>query len=300
VTGAAVVVLTNTRDLAADDVIRRLHALGFSTVRLNADRLIDIEPWSPARPPVPAGVVWWRQFETWEDDAISAEAIDELMVTRGQWRSWLATLDDGVIPWVNPLWHARRAENKIVQLRTAESCGFTVPETIVTNRRRDAEKFALHGASVVKSLSAAYFEFSEHGFVYTRPIEDALALPEAEWQAQPLIVQRRVFGEDARIIVFDEQSFGASCATSAVDWRVDSEKVDWSSWTVPSFVRTKCLEYMSHLGLRYAAFDIKCDGDAVWFLEANQAGEWSFLERSLGLGISEAFAEYLGRLSRTV
>jgi hypothetical protein len=51
------------------------------------------------------------------------------------------------------------------------------------------------------------------------------------------------------------------------------------------------------MGLRYAAFDFVLDGDVLWFLEANQAGEWVFIDRPLKLGIAQALAEYLGELA---
>ena len=52
------------------------------------------------------------------------------------------------------------------------------------------------------------------------------------------------------------------------------------------------------LGLEFAAFDFMITSDSVFFLEANQAGEWLFLERALDLPIGKAIAARLAELGR--
>lgn len=293
---APIVILTNTRDLAADDVIRRL-AKSHNVLRINADKEIPGPLWNLHGRNGSIGAVWWRQFERWPQGTLDAAAIDDILVNRAQWRTWLSTLDDGQAPWINPIWNARRAENKVEQLRQAVSSGFSVPETIITNQLEQARKFSESSPSVLKSITSAYFEFSGDGFVYTHSVEDALTLTARDWREQPLIVQRRTFGDDVRIIVFDDQAFGATCSSVGIDWRKSSEKVEWSEWQVPHELSEKCRTYMSVFGLRYAAFDFIVDEDNQWFLEANQAGEWVFLDRPLKLGIAEGLAQFLARLS---
>jgi len=106
-----------------------------------------------------------------------------------------------------------------------------------------------------------------------------------------------VLGDDIRIVAFRDLCFGAKCSARNVDWRLDGASIIWQPYSVPSHIREQCLEYLNRLGLRYAAFDFIDDGDRLWFLEANQAGEWVFLERVLALGIADAFADYLDYLA---
>ena len=291
-----VFVLTNTRDLAADDVIRRASE-SHEVVRLNADLLPLGPDWLVKDEVQRRGVVWWRQFESWPTDLLQASEIDDLMVTRAQWRAWISILETAGMPWVNGIWQARRAENKIEQLRIARDCGFSVPDTLVTNQKESAKTFAKSGPSVVKSLSSAYFEFSGDGFVYTHSLEDVLDYSEVEWRSQPVILQQRILGADARVITFDGLSFGAKCETDEVDWRIAGAETKWSPWVVPPHLHSMCSHYMEALGLRYAAFDFILTEEAEWFLEANQAGEWAFLDRSLHLGIAEAFTNFLVTLA---
>jgi glutathione synthase/RimK-type ligase-like ATP-grasp enzyme len=292
----SVLVLTNLRDLAADDVIRRLDAAGVEVLRMNADDC--------AREPLPTwsldsenhagiGAVWWRQFEIPAEGSPFADPVDELAVVRAQWRAWLTTLARPDIPWVNDLWAARRAEDKITQLRTARSIGFALPETIITNDPRAAADFADRRNAVVKTLAAAYFETSQNGFVYTTALEGALEIPSEAWYAQPVVVQQRVSGVDIRVVALAGRCFGASCETDVLDWRTAGTGARWTQWEVPGPLATLCHQYLRALNLRYAAFDFVLDGERLWFLEANQAGEWVFIDRSLGLGIVQALTSLL-------
>jgi hypothetical protein len=46
-------------------------------------------------------------------------------------------------------------------------------------------------------------------------------------------------------------------------------------------------------GTYWMAFDFASDDERIWFLEGNQAGEFSFLDRPLELGIGSAIANAL-------
>jgi glutathione synthase/RimK-type ligase-like ATP-grasp enzyme len=181
------------------------------------------------------------------------------MVDRAQWRAWLSTLEGIGMPWVNGIWEARRAENKIEQLRAARNCGFSIPETMATNQLESAQRFLELGPAIVKSLSSAYYEFSGDGFVYTRSLDDAMTFSAEDWQGQPLIVQRQVLGEDVRVIAFDGVSFGAKCMTNEIDWRTAGSKAQWTPWAIPIQLHDRCAQYMRYFGLRYAAFDFIVD-----------------------------------------
>lgn len=294
-----VAVVTNTRDLAADDVIRRIADKGYPVVRLNVDRPSSLPAWELSKESSDFGAVWWRQFEPWSDAQLDAAGIDDLLIARAQWRAWLSTLEQEPSRWINPVWAARRAENKIEQLRAAMSCGFLIPPTSVVNSREDAFRFTNASLAVLKTLASSYFEFSGHGFVYTHALEDVSEIAPAEWPSQPVIVQRAVLGDDTRVIALGDQVFGARTSTTMLDWRLAGRDARWVPWMVPEDLRQLCREYLKHFGLRYAAFDFKLDAEGAWFLEANQAGEWVFLDRPLRLGIAESLSEYLIELAQS-
>lgn len=290
----AIVVLSNRRDFAADDVIRRIDH-SYLVLRLNFEDVASgpAPIWSLSDDSTKPRAIWWRQFQE-SRPVLGVEDADELLLQRRQWSAWIETLAGGQVSWMNPPWSARRAENKIFQLRQAARCELLIPPTIVTNDPEEAEAFRqVHGASVVKALSAAYFELSDGGFMFTRSLDDALDLPVSEWLAQPLIVQREIPGtHEARLIVVGREIRAATAARTGLDWRLQS--TDWDCCTaVPIRVAEGCLRYMDECGLAYGAFDFVIDDDGWWFLECNQAGEWSWLDREADLGISELLARHL-------
>lgn len=298
-----VTVLTNERDFAADDVIWRLLDAGVDVSRLNAEGVVEgrqTVALEAVRAGEARGAVWWRQFEIDKRVSTLAEA-DELLVERAQWRAWVATLRQSAI-WVNDLWAARKAENKVEQLGCAALLGGAVPSTIVTNDRDAAAEFATNvGRCVVKTLSAGYFELTDQSFVFTTDLASALSRSSADWAQQPVIVQQRIDRTaDVRVVSFGGNHFGAACASTEIDWRLESGQVTWRRWPVPSSLASFCSAYLQKLGLRFAAFDFAIDdhGEA-WFLEANQAGEWLFLDRPLELGISAALSEFLADTARS-
>jgi glutathione synthase/RimK-type ligase-like ATP-grasp enzyme len=295
-----ITILTNTRDLAADDVVRRLDEVGHHVIRINADLLVHspaptwtLEELSAMR----IGAVWWRQFEQPSTDMVDPEDIDMLLVTRAQWRAWISIFHRPGVPWINDLWAARRAENKIEQLRVAHHVGFDVPRTVITNDPAEARRFREERPAVVKSLNSGYFEFSGHAFVYTRELTPEILEHVAGWLQQPVIVQQRVIGNDVRIVVVGDECFGARCSTHTIDWRTAGRDAGWERWDVDPHLGASCRAYLKEFGLRYAAFDLIEERDRCWFLEANQAGEWAFLERELHLGITDSFVAYLTAVS---
>jgi hypothetical protein len=295
-----VVVLTNERDLAADNVIRHIARRNVPIVRLNIEHATSssVWPWRPAGiHGVEPGAVWWRQFELPRGDIQDIALFDDLLVVRAQWRAWAACLYDSKVPWINDLWAARRSENKIEQLRIAHQVGFSVPETLVTNDLAEASSLGHENSLVVKTVASAYFELSDEAFVYTRTLSDQVFQDSTLWNNQPLVVQRKIDGLDVRVIMVEEQCFGASCKSDLSDWRLAAATTEWAPWPIPTRIAERCRSYMSIFGLRYAAFDFIDDGKNVWFLEANQAGEWTFMDRPLSLGIAESLASSLVRLT---
>lgn len=301
---AHILILTNERDFGVDATIRHLIQNGVPHRRLNAEDAftsglpLDLEcpQESPKR------VIWLRQFETSDGPPTTLAAAEDRLLARAQWRAWVSMLDVSSSVWVNPLWEARRAENKVIQLRVATGCGFEIPTTCITNSRQRARMFsdAHEGQVVLKALSAAFFELTDESFVFTQRLTDDLVDGTSDdlWARQPVILQEIAEAEfDARLVLFGPHHFGAKLPRSqaTIDWRVGAQD-QWEVWTPTPEVLSAACTYIDRLGLRYAAFDFLLRDDAVIFLEANQAGEWHFIDRRLDLGIAPALACYLSNL----
>ena len=293
-----ILILTNERDFAADLVIRRLGERGVPVERWNAedDRVVEWRLESAQLDPPPRAV-WLRQFLPEPARASTVREVDEFLVAREQWRAWLTDLAELPGPhWMNPLWAARRAENKLAQLRVARACGLDVPRTLLTNDRKRA---LLHqsavGPCVVKSVASAYFPFSDSSFMFTVKLARAAELADADWASQPVLVQEAIpKTADVRVFVVGDFAAAASTRVEATDWRTAAGDARWEPLDAPRRVIESCRNYLQELGLAYGAFDFVVDENAGWwFLECNQAGEFAFADRPLNLGVADAIARWL-------
>lgn len=296
-----VLIITNERDFAADLVIERLNRSGYPVERWNTETRPNVL-WRPNQPPQTSttSAVWLRHHLPEPSLSHSVEAVDDFLVLREQWRTWLTDLSDAGARWMNPLWESRRAENKLVQLRTAVACGFDVPPTIVTNDKTAAQEHqALVGTCVIKALASAYFAFSSSAFMFTRPLNDALDFDVDDWIEQPVIVQKAIRPRtDIRLFLVGDHASAAAAVVQGPDWRLQSAEATWTAVQPPHELIERCRAFNSSLGLAYNAFDFAYDGEAYWFLEANQAGEFAFLDRPLELGVADAIAHWLVAGSR--
>jgi glutathione synthase/RimK-type ligase-like ATP-grasp enzyme len=296
---AEVLVLTNERDYAADLVIERLHQRGVAVRRLNTEMLTTSAPtWDPGSDDAASAVVWWRQLLPEPVPADSVTQLDEAIVVANQWRTYLSIFDRPGTRWVNPLWAARAAEDKVRQLRLATRIGFAVPPTIVTNSKQRAAEFrGAHGQCILKTLRAGYFAHSDQAFMFTRSLTDEVLELVDEWTEQPVIVQRQISPRtDVRCFVVGDTLVAAAAAQPPDendDWRTVAGGTEWAPFALDPTIAERCVSYTHALGLAYCALDFVADDETLWFLEGNQAGEFAFIDRPLGLGIADALAGVL-------
>lgn len=114
--------------------------------------------------------------------------------------------------------------------------------------------------------------------------ERRFAFREARREALVIIVGDRIFP----ILIH------AGSAASRVDWRTDYAALQYELTGIPVTVEDGIRRYMAAFGLVYAAFDFAIDAAEKWFfLEANTAGQYGFLETNTGAPISNALVDLL-------
>ncbi|MCY4102029.1 MAG: hypothetical protein OXG55_02005 [bacterium] len=132
-------------------------------------------------------VAWLRQLLPDRDPygpAPAPEEIDDILVARRQWLAWLSLIRLLGVRWLNDPLRVHVAETKPDQLVVATRTGFDVPRTVLTCDRRKAAAFVTEtGPCVIKSLTTAFWEFSDQSFVFTTPAEAALAADENSWRS---------------------------------------------------------------------------------------------------------------------
>ncbi len=249
-------------------------------------------------------VAWLRQMLPERDPygpAPTPAEIDDILVTRRQWLAWTPLLSNVGTRWVNDPFLTYRAESKICQLATAVRTGFDVPRTLVTCELDEAKRFdAEHGPSVVKSITTAFWEFSDQSFVFTTDADTALAADAELWHAQPLFVQERIDGtHDARLFVVGDRVAGACRTRTALDWRREPD-VAWVPWTPDEGTVGSAITFMREFDLEYGAFDFilgsKTHEDPV-FLECNPSGEFGFLDDVLDGALTRMLGHLLAQLT---
>lgn len=208
--------------------------------------------------------------------------------------------------WVNPPEQEARAEAKLLQLETARSVGLITPPTLVTNAPKAVRAFhAKHGRLITKLLYPTVQSMQpDAAFVYTTELTaqhyaQLGKAPFAPQIFQPLLDKER----EVRLIAVGSKLFAGaidarSSQTGWLDWRrvQPSDRLAWQLEPVPSPLATRVKRFMRAFGLVYAAFDFIVMKKNRWvFLEVNPAGEYGWLERDLGLPISDAIAGELCR-----
>lgn len=308
-----ILLLTHESDFALDRVISWLHrqAPDLSIERVNREQLEPLGQYSATIEPVGWNlhniprVVWLRQLLPERDPfgpSPSAKQIDDILICRRQWLAWTHLFNNVDVQWLNDPANVVTAESKVRQLAVAANCGFVVPRTLLTNNHAEAMSFTSQtGPCIVKSLTTAFWEFSDQSFVFTTTAEQALAVDASEWTEQPVFVQERVQGtHEGRLLAIGNAVVGACRRRSTVDWRTDPT-ITWTRWHPTTEIINRALSYLGHFGLHYGAFDFILDDrheNAPVFLECNPAGEFGFLDDLLDKQPSSLLGELLVSLAR--
>jgi glutathione synthase/RimK-type ligase-like ATP-grasp enzyme len=302
-----ILIVSNSRDLGADEVVRKLRERNANYLRLDVDLLAqDTVQLNPIGP-----VLWHRLpngsvREVENPQAILFRAPTHLressghrytpieLLRRHQWAAFcrsLTVFSDAF--WINHPATTFLAENKPYQLAVAAACGLSVPTTFVSNHL--PEQLKTQDLIALKALDTFLIRLDglEH-FFYTVPLNPRECTDEA-CREMPLVFQSFLDHKiDVRVTIVGERIFVAE-TTEVVegDWRRQKGVVQFRCGDASVEVLTRCRELMRRLGLFYGAIDLARQADKLWFLEINPTGEWAWLDDTFGGGISTALAEAL-------
>ncbi len=264
--------------------------------------VLDRPPHWRAEGPTPK-VAWLRQLLPERDPygaSPAPSAIDDLLIRRRQWLAWTRVFGQLGTRWFNDPLRTYVAESKVYQLAVAGGIGFDVPRTLLTFERDEAANFnESYGPCIVKSVTTAFWEFSDQSFVFTSEADEAITAEPESWRAQPVFVQERIDGShDARLFVIGDEVLGARRHRDSLDWRTDPNAT-WRPWNPDRLTAKRAVAYTRDFDLDYGAFDFiigsKRHGGPV-FLECNPSGEFGFLDDVLDRRLSESIGRLLVRL----
>jgi RimK-like ATP-grasp domain len=178
---------------------------------------------------------------------------------------WMATTPATVVNRPAP---AASNSTKPFQVRTARTCGFHVPDSLLTNDVEKARAFAArHGPVVYKGLGG------------TRTLTGLLDLADTRRLGRlstcPTYLQRYIQGTNVRAHVVGTEVFASEITTDAVDYRKHVQEMVPVS--LPGSVADKCRALTKALELLLTGIDLIRSRDGEWyFLEANPSPAFTF------------------------
>ncbi|MEH1793528.1 MvdC family ATP-grasp ribosomal peptide maturase [Nostoc sp.] len=207
--------------------------------------------------------------------------------------------------WVDDLERINTAHNKLRQLRVASEVGFTIPQTLVTNKAESAREFfhQVNGKMVSKLLTALSrsMEANSSFFLYTSTVKEEDLQDAESLRYCPMVFQEQIPKQsELRVVYVNGRVFVGALeasvyAAAKVDWRKPEVEVGaWQHHQLPDEVVCRLQAFMGKFGLLFGALDfiLTPSGEYV-FLEVNPIGEWGMLEKDLDLPISSAIADAL-------
>ncbi|MFE7115683.1 ATP-grasp ribosomal peptide maturase [Streptomyces sp. NPDC057654] len=189
------------------------------------------------------------------------------------------------------------AEYKPAGLAAAAACGFSTPQTLITNQPDDARAFIKeHGPVIFKPLAVPLYLVD--GKSQTVPVAevDASEVDESIAGTMHLFQTRVDKAADVRVTVIGERIFAVRIDSGLLDWRTDYSTHTYTSITAPRTVERALHAYLRHFGLVFGAFDFALSESGEWtFIECNPSGQWAWMEPPTGLPMTAALADLLER-----
>lgn len=225
---------------------------------------------------------------------------------QGEWRTVLRSLNLLLDKscWINSVESQSIISSKLRQLDLAASIGFAIPDTVVTNDPNLVlDMFSRHRRIIYKALNG--FVFPDQTGILTTEFtkEDVCGNFESIRRAPGIYQQFVEKNYELRVTIVGTQVFPALIRTpttgaGSIDWRHAHFDDIFERCSLDSQVSEKLLAFQVQTGLKYGAYDLIVDHEGrYFFLECNPAGQFLWLENSLGLPITRTIAAELRNLA---
>ncbi|MCF0061797.1 hypothetical protein MUK70_21390 [Dyadobacter chenwenxiniae] len=303
-----ILVVTHKSDFTADFLIQKLNERDIPYYRLNCEDIgtrtdVSLSSKSGFAPVIDGqdkfSGVWFRRTKLPDLEGIDPY-VEAYYLSEFQWfqRNLWNTID---ARWISEPDYVYRAENKFLQLKTAQQIGFAIPPTLISTDIQEISKFYedCEGQLIIKPIYNNRFEHKNGSqLIYTTKISNLELEKLLESIPLPSIYQRYVEKKcEIRVTVINDAVFAASVNSqqsemTKVDWR--RERLPFTSYSLPQMLQDKCVEIVRALNLSFGAIDLieTPEGDYV-FLEINPNGQWAWIEMDTGLPISDTIIDFL-------
>jgi hypothetical protein len=203
---------------------------------------------------------------------------------------------------VNGMRAARRAEDKVGQLRLAERLGMLLPATLISNAPEKIRRFLQTHERAGAFAPICWLNGDRAALNFTAkvscdllPEDEVLRLTPAIYQAQvPKAFEVRltcIGAERIAVALHSQQE-----AHARLDWRgVSPQRLGVRRVPVPVDVARRCDDFLTAMDLRFGCFDFVVTPQGQWvFLEVNQMGQFLWVEEEVPeLPLLQMFCELL-------
>lgn len=303
-----ILVLTHSSDLAADLVIRHLVNSQTQFLRIDTDTIgTPQRHFGFADTPTliydgrtifaeSITAVWARRFAR----SLSLHKVDAKYASfvAREFRDVIeAFLEQTPGITINSFEADRRAGNRLRQATLAKAAGFNIPATLVTQDKGEAERFRSNGPTIAKAISYGAIESGGDLVAHTT---DLANVELQDLDVCPVLLQSKIAKRrEWRVTTVGKKIFSARTRADVyidpTDWRrtKDVERI-FEHGTLPAIIGSRLLDLCNASDILFGAHDLieTPEGD-FFFLETNPAGQWGWLELSLGLPIGQAVADLL-------
>jgi hypothetical protein len=237
-------------------------------------------------------VLWLRRFRADQESGGLIASDHQRRLVNNDCRGALAGILGASFrgAWISSPEATAQASDKIYQLAVAQSAGFRVPRTLVSQSRDEVIDFVREvGRVIVKPVVGA-----TGPLMFTQYIDEPASIAVESFEVCPAMYQEYIPGRrHIRLNCFGDRMFAASIDTDDLDWRLNLN-VPVRKWVVPNDVAQLTKLTLGRLGLEMGAIDLKLTrtGEPVW-LEVNPQGQFLFLEPLLNEPLTEHFLDYL-------
>ena len=308
-----ILTVTNRGDLHADMVLAKAAGGGGEPFRINLDEFpanfaVALQFGAPERrgtlthlpsgdtlPVSDVGAVWMRKKADFHFGAEPLAAQEKAYAEAEAEHIMFSLLHSLDCYWMSHPLALRGALWKGEQLVRASRMGFSVPPSIITNRRAEVEAFrrsAPHGI-IFKTLSSVSLGAEQvsrddriAGSLGTTLITDDHEEALEAVEELPCLFQHHVpKRHELRVTVIGDEVFAARIHSqddprTATDYRDFSAEILYEAATLAPELERRCVDFLRSYGLTFGAIDIIVtpEGDHV-FLENNPVGQFLFVEQ---------------------
>jgi glutathione synthase/RimK-type ligase-like ATP-grasp enzyme len=208
--------------------------------------------------------------------------------------------------WVNPTWAARECSCKLLQLKVANSLGFNIPATLISNNPADIKNFILRNGrenTIYKPLfPVAWFGKAETRLTYTKEISLNMLPGDKHLQTTAAIFQRKIAKDfELRVNILGNTCIAAKLQSQQHedgkdDWRkIPPYQLAIEEFELPEDILRRCKLFMRKFGIVFGCFDlIVTPAGEYYFIEINEQGQFLWIEdTNPEIKLLDAFTNFL-------